>query len=88
MMQVYGLGLNQPAKAAAAAEILTSSHPSAQAYLQLTRYAALAGQTRKADLAGQKAIHLAPKGQKKTVKQLVQQSKATSAAGQAQSPGG
>jgi hypothetical protein len=41
------------------------------AYLQLTQYAAAAGQTRKAELAGEKAIELAPKSQKKLVKQQV-----------------
>jgi hypothetical protein len=87
MMQVYGLGLNQPAKATEAAEILTDAKPSAQAFLELTRYAALAGQTRKADLAGQKAIDLAPKDQRKTVKALVEQSKKPPT-GQTQASGG
>jgi hypothetical protein len=87
MAQVYGLGLNQPAKAAEAAEILTDATPSAQAFLELTRYAALAGQTRKADLAGQKAIDLAPKDQRSTVKELVEQSKSPPT-GQAQGSGG
>jgi hypothetical protein len=88
MLQVYGLGLNKPAKAAEAAEILTDAKPSAQAYLELTRYAAAAGQSRKAELAGEKAIDLAPKDQRSTVKQLVEQSKNPSAAGQAQGSGG
>lgn len=88
MTQVYGLGLNQPAKAAAAAEILTDAKPGAAAFLELTRYAALAGQTRKAELAGQKAIDLAPRDQRSTVKQLVEQSKNPQAAGQAQGSGG
>ena len=47
-----------------------TAQPSAQAYLQLTTYAAAAGQDRKAELAGQKAIELAPKKQRRTVKQL------------------
>jgi hypothetical protein len=88
MLQVYGIGLNKPAKAAEAAEILTDSKPSAQAYLELTRYAALAGQTRKAELAGEKAIDLAPKDQKSTVKELVKQSKSGAAGGQVQTQGG
>ena len=88
MLQVYGIGLNKPAKAAEAAEILTDAKPSAQAYLELTRYAALAGQSRKAELAGEKAIQLAPKDQRTTVKQLVEQSKSSAAAGQGQAPGG
>jgi tetratricopeptide (TPR) repeat protein len=75
MLNVYGpTGLNKPAEAAEAAEILTAAKPrDAQAFLQLATYAALAGQDRKADLAGQKAIDLAPKNQRSTVKQLVKQ---------------
>ena len=76
MLQTYGpTGLNQPAEAARAAEIVTEENPSAQAYLQLVTYAALAGQERKADLAGEKAIELAPKDQRSTVKALVEQAK-------------
>lgn len=76
MTQAYGpTALNQPADAARAAEIVTEARPSAQAYLQLVQYAALAGQKRKADLAGQKAVELAPKDQRSTVKTLVEQAK-------------
>jgi hypothetical protein len=76
MIQVYGPGgLNQPADAARAAEILTEAQPTAQAYLQLVQFAAQAGQKRKADLAGMKAIELAPKKQRSTVKLLVEQAK-------------
>ncbi len=74
MLNVYApTALNKPAEGAEAAEIVTSAQPSAQAYLQLATYAAAAGQDRKADLAGQKAIELAPKKQRSTVKQLVEQ---------------
>ena len=77
MIEVYGpTGLNQPADAAKAAEAITAAQPNnAQAFLQLTQFAAQAGQTRKADLAGQKAIELAPKNQRSTVKALVEQAK-------------
>ena len=62
MIQVYAPGaLNQAADGAEAAEIVAVADPNPQAYIQLTQYAALAGQDRKADLAGQKAIELAPK---------------------------
>jgi len=72
MLQAYAEGgLNNPAKAAGAAELIANARPSAQAYLTLTVYAAKAGQTRKAQLAGLKAIDLAPKNQKKLVKQQV-----------------
>jgi hypothetical protein len=72
MLQAYSEnGLNKPDKAAEAAELIATARPSAQAYLVLTTYAAKAGQTRKADLAGLKAIDLAPKGQKDAVKKQV-----------------
>ena len=76
MMQVYGPNaLNQPPDAAEAAEIVAVDQRSAQAYLQLVQYAALAGQERKADLAGKKAIELAPKDQRSSVKAFVEQAK-------------
>lgn len=75
MINVYApTALNEPAEGAEAAEIVTTAQPkSAQAFLQLAQYAAQAGQQRKADLAGQKAIELAPKNQRSTVRQLVKQ---------------
>src|SRR5215208_3499894 len=77
MINVYGpTALNKPAEGAEAAEIVAAATPkadAAQAYLQLATFAALAGQDRKADLAGQKAIQLAPKNQRSTVKQLIEQ---------------
>ena len=72
MLQAYSeVGLNQPGQAAQAAEVIANARPSAQAYLALTTYAARAGQTRIAQLAGQKAIALAPKSQRKLVRQEV-----------------
>src|SRR4051794_2647054 len=72
MLQAYSdSALNQPSDAAGAAELIANARPSAQAYLTLTTFAAKAGQTRKAELAGQKAIELAPKAQKKFVKKQV-----------------
>ena len=74
MVNVYApTALNKAAEGAEAAEIVTTAQPTAQAYLQLATYAAQAGQDRKAGLAGQKAIELAPKKQRSTVKQLVKQ---------------
>lgn len=61
-------GLNQPAAAASALEIVAAARPSAATYGQLAQYAYLANQTRKADLATAKAIALAPKAQKQLVK--------------------
>jgi hypothetical protein len=77
MLQAYSQGgLNKPGDAATAAELIANARPSAQAYLALTTYASQAGQTRKAELAGQKAIDLAPKAEKKLVKQQVAAAKA------------
>jgi len=76
MIQAYDAGgLNQPADAAEAAEIVAVDQKNAQAYLQLVQYASLAGQDRKADLAGMKAIELAPKDQRSSVKAFVEQAK-------------
>jgi hypothetical protein len=76
MVQVYSpAALNKAAEGAGAAEIVATADPNAQAYLQLVQFAALAGQDRKATLAGKKAVELAPKNQRSTVKQLVEQAK-------------
>lgn len=89
MVQAYGeAGINQPERAVRAAEIVAEARPSAQAFLLLTRYASLAGQTRTADLAGDRAIELAPRDQKDLVREQVQQAKtpAAGAGGQDQAP--
>jgi hypothetical protein len=62
--------------AAAAQEIVSAARPTAQNYIGLVQFATLAGQTRKAELAGNKAIELAPKAQKKAARQAVTQAKA------------
>ena len=73
MVLAYGeTGLKDSSGAAGAAEILAAARPSAASYLQLAQYAQKAGQARKAQLAGQKAVELAPKSQKKLVKQQLQ----------------
>jgi hypothetical protein len=64
------------AGAAGAAEEIAAADQEAQNYILLVQYASLAGQTRKADLAGKKAIELAPKGQKKQARDAVEQAKA------------
>jgi hypothetical protein len=82
MLQAYGQGgLNNAADAATTAELIANARPSAQAYLTLTTYAAKAGQSRKAKLAGLKAIDLAPKGQKALVKKQVAIAQAQSVIG-------
>jgi len=88
MLQAYAEGgLNSPGKATDVAELIANARPSPQAYLTLTAYAAKAGQTRKAQLAGLKAVDLAPKGQKKLVKKQVAIAQAQ-ASGAAPSSGG
>jgi hypothetical protein len=71
------------AGAADATEVLAAAKPNANTYIALVRYATLAGQTRKADLAGKKAIQLAPKGQEKDAKAAVAQAKSEAQSGQA-----
>lgn len=103
MMTAYSQGaLNQPDNATVAAEIVAEQRNDASAYVQLVQFATLAGQTRKADLAADKALELASKDERETVKALIQQAKsagqpagqgggatpAPGGAGQAPAPGG
>jgi F0F1-type ATP synthase membrane subunit c/vacuolar-type H+-ATPase subunit K len=95
MTTAYGsLGLNQAANASEAAEIVAEQRNDASSYIQLVQYATLAGQKRKADLAAAKALELAPKDQRDTVKTLLKQAQATQppasqgGTGQAPVPGG
>jgi hypothetical protein len=73
-------GLDQPANAASAMEIVTQQQPSYAAYATLAEYAYLALQYRKGDLAAAKAVQLAPSAQQRllrtnlaSVKRQVQQ---------------
>jgi hypothetical protein len=69
-VQVFDVSaLNQPKQAQEAARIIAERTNDPSAYLRLVQYAALAGDTRTADLAAQKAVDLAPKDQRKAVKQ-------------------
>jgi hypothetical protein len=75
-LRVYDpAALNQPKEAQEAAAIIAESENDSSSYLQLVGYAALAGDTRTADLATQKAVDLAPKDQKKDVEQQAEQLK-------------
>jgi hypothetical protein len=69
----------QWAGAAGATELIASAQPNPTNYIALVQYATLAGQTSKADLAGKKAISLAPKKQRKAVTQQVASAKAAGA---------
>jgi len=83
MLVAYSkVGLNQPAGAARTAEIIAGDANTAAAYIRLTGCATLAGQTRKATLAGQKAIQLANKAQKAAAKQELKGATSAATAGQ------
>jgi hypothetical protein len=72
-LQIYDVSaLNKPKEAVKAASILAEAGNDAASYLRLVSYAARAGDTRTADLAGQKAVDLAPKAQKKLVEKQVE----------------
>jgi hypothetical protein len=69
MVNVYDqTGLDDPAQAANAMEIVTEQQPSAAAYGTLAQYAYLADQIRKGDLAAAKAVQLAPAAQRRLVR--------------------
>jgi hypothetical protein len=61
-------GLNDPAQAANAMEVVTEQQPSASAYATLAQYAYVADQLRKGDLAAAKAVQLAPDAQRRLVR--------------------
>jgi hypothetical protein len=73
-VQVYApTALNKPGDAQKAAQIVARADNDASSYLQLVQYASLAGDKRTSDLAAQKAEDLAPKSQRKAVKEQVKQ---------------
>jgi hypothetical protein len=75
-LQVYDVtALNKPKEAQEAAAIIAKKQNTASGYIRLVQYAALAGDTRTADLAGEKAVDLAPSGEKRTVEDQVKQAK-------------
>ncbi len=75
-LQLYDpSALNRPKDAQRAAAVIAESKNSPSAYLNLVQYATLAGDKRTAGLAGQKAIELAPKAQKKAIRAQVKQAK-------------
>jgi hypothetical protein len=75
-VQIYDVGaLNRPKEAQRAAAIIAQEANDVASYLQLVSRAALAGDTRTADLAAEKAIDLAPKAQRKLVKKQAEELK-------------
>jgi len=86
MVQAFSpTGLNRPAKAVTAEEIVIDARPpSTGLYSTLAILAYQAGQTRKGDLASAKAVDLAPKDQRQTVKEQLKQAKQAAVARSAQ----
>ena len=75
-LQIYDpTALNRPTQAKDAAQLIAREENDAPSYLNLVQYAALAKDTRTADLAGQKAVDLAPAAQRKQVRAQVKQLK-------------
>jgi hypothetical protein len=87
MVQAF-VQLRQAGKAADAQEIVTAARPNRNAYLNLAKLAYAAGQTRKGDLAAQKALAGTPKDLRGAVKDQLDQAKkqAAGGAGQATTP--
>jgi hypothetical protein len=62
------VGIDDPAEAATAMEIVTEKQPSASSYATLAQYAYIANEMRKADLAAAKAVELAPDAQRRLLR--------------------
>jgi len=85
MLQVYDpAALAKPKDALTVARLIAENEEEASAYLNLVQYATVAGDTRVADLAGQKAVDLAPKAQRKEVRAQVKQLKQAQSQSQGQ----
>ena len=85
-LQIFDVGgLDKPKGAQQAAAILAEAANDTPSYLRLVLYASRAGDKRTADLAGQKAVDLAPKAQRKAIEKQVKLAKK---AAQQQQPGG
>jgi hypothetical protein len=88
-LQIYDpTALNRPKEAQRAAAIIAERERTPQAYLRLVQYATLAKDARTADLAGQKALDLAPRSQRREVRQALEQAKAQQQQGAAGAPAG
>jgi hypothetical protein len=84
MVQAFG-ALNQPDKAAEAQEVITEARPTAATFTQLAIFAYQAGQTRKGDLAKNKALELTDPDMREALKGQLDSAK-QSAAGAAAQP--
>jgi hypothetical protein len=86
MVKAYSAqGLNEPAKAVGAQEIITEARPKATTFANLAYLAYQAGQTRTGDLATQKALDLADPSERQSLKSELKSAKQQALASQAQS---
>jgi tetratricopeptide (TPR) repeat protein len=76
MVQAYSqFGLNDPAKAVAAQEVITEVRPKSATFANLAVLAYQAGQTRKGDLATERAVDLADADDRKTLRSELKSAK-------------
>jgi hypothetical protein len=86
MVQAYSqAGLNDPAKAVTAQEVITEARPKSATFASLAILAYQAGQTRKGDLATQRALDEADPADRKTLKSELDSAKQQALAQQVQS---
>jgi hypothetical protein len=85
MVQAYSqAGLNEPAKAVAAQEIITEARPKDSTFATLAVLAYQAGQTRKGDLATKEALARSDKDERETLKADLESAKQQAATSQIQ----
>ena len=82
MAQAY-VELDEPAKAAEAQEIITEARPKAGSFAQLAVYAYAAGQTRRGDLARDRALDLTDRDQRDALRTQLEQARAQALQGSA-----
>jgi hypothetical protein len=85
MVQAFG-ALNEPAKAAQAQEVITEARPTAATFTQLAVFAYQAGQTRKGDLAKDKALELTEPDMREALKGQLEQAKQSATSSAAAEP--
>jgi hypothetical protein len=83
MVQAFG-ALNKPDKAAQAQEVITDARPTASTFSQLAIFAYQAGQTRKGDLAKNKALELTDPDMREALKGQLESAKQSATAAAAQ----
>ena len=85
MVQAFGV-LNKPDKAAQAQEVITDARPTASTFTQLAIFAYQAGQTRKGDLAKDKALELTDPDMREALKGQLEQAKQSATSSAAAQP--